>query len=206
MKLSEWSVAEHLSRVSESDGDGLGMSLHVRFQRRLQVSLWMWWWTPLSHKITSFMRLRFVGTGQSSMINVFGSLCAAPSSSSDLTQLSAWVTWSTWLIAAQRSTLSQTSCACSSLGPLSCAIVQRAVNPPPAAFTSFQLLARHCSGLMFYYLYSWIHSPHSWRMNMDILHPRYFLCCASKDRKCTAWLLIGQGDKRRDGVIWQNQT
>lgn len=26
---------------------------------------------------------------------------------------------------------------------------------------------------------------------MDILRPRDFLCCASQDRKCSAWLLIG---------------
>lgn len=46
-------------------------------------------------------------------------------------------------------------------------------------------------GLICYILYSWIPSLHSWRMNMDILRPRGFLCCASQDRKCSAWLLIG---------------
>lgn len=60
---------------------------------------------------------------------------------------------------------------------------------------------------MFYILYSWIHSLHSWRINMDILRPHGFLCCASKDRKWSSWLLIGwRGGERSDGVIWEADT
>lgn len=54
--------------------------------------------------------------------------------------------------------------------------------------------SRLSQGLMFYILYSWIGALHSWRMNMDILRPRRFLCCASKGRK---WLLIGWRGRKK---------
>lgn len=59
-------------------------------------------------------------------------------------------------------------------------------------------------GLMFSILHSWIHSLHSWRINMDILCPRCFLCCASKDRKWISWLLIGWGEK--EVMVWYERN
>lgn len=92
----------------------------------------------------------------------------------------------------------RTSCALSLWRPLSLWRVtgQRAVN-----LYKFSLLAQ---GLMFYILYSWIHSLHSWRINMDILRPRCFLCCASKDRKWISWLLIGWQEK--EVMVWYERN
>lgn len=74
----------------------------------------------------------------------------------------------------------------------------------------FSALARP---LMFHILSSWTGSLHSWRMNVDILRPRRFLCCASKDRKWISWLLIGweegemvwyERNRHRTGDMWSN--
>lgn len=72
-------------------------------------------------------------------------------------------------------------------------MAHKAVNP---LLSPFYKLAQE---LICYILYSWIPSPHSWRMNMDILRPRGFLSCASQDRKCSAWLLIGRTHTRKKG-------
>lgn len=109
----------------------------------------------------------------------------------DLTRLSTWVTSAIWTAARLRRALSL-------LSPLSsrCASLDRRLW----IFRFYNF----AQGLMFYVLYRWIHSLHSWRINMDILRPRRFLCCASKDRKWSSWLLIGWGEK--EVMVWYERN
>lgn len=102
-----------------------------------------------------------------------------------------------WLITAQRAF---SLFLCTLLGePIVIATLHRTQSCKSWGFTFAQ-------GLMFYVLYSWIHSLHSWRINVDILRPRCFLCCASKDRKWSSWLLIGWGGKKKVMVWYERQT
>lgn len=124
-------------------------------------------------------------------------LCSLSAVSSTFSVRFMSVTSVIWLITEQRAF---SLFLCTLLGePIVIATLHRTQSCKSWGFTFAQ-------GLMFYVLYSWIHSLHSWRINVDILRPRCFLCCASKDRKWSSWLLIGWGGKKSDGVIWETDT